>query len=254
MKYHPRITAGLVLVMTPLLASAQIDFDGPLSPGSAPSVVTDRSMADCSSLGSNQKDCSHLNGLKLTNVPHFGRLTSQQLQGIQLAGTAILGAKATRPNDSAVEALKSELRALAVELDQATNVPVSVSPGIQRNLPDAAEPTKVQGSSKDSVGVLRARLANIDIKRKQKHDEVHQKVTPEQRALAAVFSKKVDELTQEISSAIAGSNGERLGRLIALRDRMQIKTVRELMFQRRGGSTEPLNDETPTLSILPRQR
>lgn len=214
MKNYRYIMASLMLALMSMNASAQ-DVTGP-PPVAGPNqdVVTTPKSADGSPPAAANPAAS---------APHFGRLRPEEIQALQAVGVAVLGAKAGQRNDASTEDLKTELQALAIELDQITQVPDAVQIG----QPNTKNDQNSKGSDNDSASILHARLKRIDGKRKIEHDKALQSGDQGKIASADAHSKKVDELTQEVSDALATTDEDRIARLTALRARLQLKKAYE---------------------------
>ncbi len=194
----------------------------------------------------------------------IGPLGASQLQDIQKASRSVLSAKRGQVSDAAQIALRNEVQALSVSIDQALAPQAgSVTLLNKGSAKLSAQESRISTrGEEDHFAIVRSHLSSLRERNLQTTE--HQRESHVDTVRTEDLVAKVDKLDKEVQAALDGPAEERFAKLRELRNRLQIKGQNELMLEQRAEIAASRKDtakeqflptpETPTISTIVKHR
>lgn len=189
-----------------------------------------------------------------------GALDAGQLQAIQQVSRSVLGAKRGQVSDAEHIALRDEVKALSVSIDQAL-APQAASV-ILLNKESAALSTSASRPGEERFATVRSRLSSLRERNRQATGQRRKDHADNIRTQDLVA--KAGKLDAEVQAALAAPAAERVTKLRELGSRLQTKGQHEHMLERRAEADARRKDsgaeqsvaapETPTISTIVKHR
>ena len=191
-----------------------------------------------------------------------GPLDASQLQAIRIVSRSVLGAKRGQISDAGQIALRDEVKALSVSIDEAL-APRAASVTLlnKESAESSAQTSRARGE--DRFAAVRSRLSSLRERRRQggvgngRADHVAGVRTQDLVA-------KAGKLDAEVQAALDAPPAERPAKLRELRSRLQVQGQYELMMERRAAADARQKTsgkkqfapppETPTISTIVKHR
>jgi hypothetical protein len=215
------------------------------------------------STGAGAGDARSLNAARnqLGAFHAVGPLDASQLQAIQTVSRSVLSAKRGQVSDSEQIALRDEVKALSVSIDQAL-APQATSVRLLDN-ESSKQVSRATARDEDRFATVRSRLSSL--RERNRQTTGHRREGHVDAVRTEDLVVKAGKLDEEVQAALAAPPPERLTKLRELRSRLQIKGQNELMMERRaeadarrkkegGKGRSAALPETPTISTIDKHR
>lgn len=189
-------------------------------------------------------------------------LPSAQIHQIQSLGHAVLAAQASQTLDPSQEALRQELSALRQDIDQLVLPPTISTQDLKLSNGHAAVPGEQienpqRRFDKSKLSAVQKRLTSVQQHRQKLETYIQEHASEEKAEQWRALPGAVAHLEDELVEALNAPDGPDLGKLSALRSRLQPKSYMELREEqerqaRENGETIP--EPTPTITTISHHR
>lgn len=164
----------------------------------------------------------------------IGPLGASQLQEIQKVSRSVLSAKRGQVSDAEQIALRDEVKALSVSIDQALAPQAgSVMLLNKGSAKLSAQESRISArGEEDRFAIVRSHLSSLRTRNRQTTE--HQRESHVDTVRTEDLVAKVNKLDKEVQAALDAPTEERFAKLRELRSRLQIKGQDEEMMELRA--------------------